>query len=75
MGDRKNGNGGGHFNPWTLGAAIAGAGGLFLMFRFYQDNSIKQTYSNITGLNNNFNSPNSINNTTYLNQDVNIKTK
>ena len=75
MGDRNNGNGGGHFNPWSMGAAIAGAGGLFLMFRFYQDNSIKQTYGNISGSNHNFNSNINSNNLTYLSQDVNIRTK
>jgi hypothetical protein len=75
MGDRNNGNGGGHFNPWSMGAAIAGAGGLFLMFKFYQDNSTKQNYSHISGSNNNFNSNINSNNTTYLSEGVNIKTR
>ena len=48
MGDRNNENGKGYFNPWTFGSAIAGAGGLFFLIKFYQDNSIKQNYGNIS---------------------------
>ena len=42
MRDRNFENGGGHFNPLTLGLSIAGAAGLFCLFKSHQDNSAKQ---------------------------------
>ncbi len=59
MGERNNGTGGGFpFNLWGAGAAIAGAGGLFLYLRFHLDSSQKFTFgdnANYTVGNNNNN--------------------
>ena len=58
MGDRKNNGsgGGGGFNFWYAGLAVAGLGGLYFKFNFKKENSLTIQEDNVTGDNNsNFN--------------------
>ena len=71
MGEKNGGSGGGNrnYNPWALGAAIAGAFGLMYYMKFKIDSSYKINYGNITDSN-----VNSNNNTNYdLSKKTSVK--